>query len=734
MHGNRSCEPMHVTEAFLKKYKLPMVKISAGKEYTSLGELIQLLKLLFKQVAESTIEEEAEGVVLYFEAELDGKREILSLCKLKTLEYRLYRKMREKLKTMIAKGKQVAEQMGSYKKESEKLCRGYETPKPLAYYFEVAEIAFRFIAANMSIARSLGLTNRFLDFLNVIRSCKEKGVEPKADHFKKILEAKNTLSDDSDLGDEGKDEEDEKPRDKSRRTSEEEEQKITTHGQGEKSKNKRKSRKGTEESVEDGEEECKLDKTKQTVKNYDGKAFQQLVIITPPLYLDGGLIPKIQEKVGVKEIKTKWPQENSTSQGRSVVLMHEFPEILSDEEIKDTTVFLVAGFTKDVQKSTLKKLGSLTGLGREELTSFSNAEISFIESSDKQKLLESLWMDYERFSKEVLQTLPKNYQELQLTKADKIITEVEFALEKLDKLQVNIREQTNEKESKIEKKGRGSKKNVLVFIFVGLPGMGKTRYVISLTKLLEEKDCGVTTICSDKVRRALMDEFLERNPKANHQHAFDKSSRHAKTRFFENVEQVLDKVNSYSQDTHAIILDKNHPPNIIQDTIQFFHKLKFKTRFNIKTVIVTPHCVNSFITDDNHYPFSLSFLLKCIQRATARTEHETLVGDARKMAVVLIGFFNMYRGFKFTEANFLVMGADLHVSLPFTKEEEEQEKMIHKALAKPLDKLVHRLRGFDADQDKLTAFIDTMNTIEVDLKDPETELVHQTSLENVESA
>ena len=65
---------------------------------------------VFKDVAKSEIAQEEEGNVLYFvkrpvsaKAASDGSQsEVLSLCKLKTLEYRLFRKMREKLRNFYA--------------------------------------------------------------------------------------------------------------------------------------------------------------------------------------------------------------------------------------------------------------------------------------------------------------------------------------------------------------------------------------------------------------------------------------------------------------------------------------------------------------------------------------------------------------------------------------------------------------------------------------------------------
>ena len=66
----------------------------------------------FKLVAKSPIADDEEGNVLYFiqkdknSEDLD-KQEVLSLAKLKTLEYRLFRKMREKLRGFFAVDKKT---------------------------------------------------------------------------------------------------------------------------------------------------------------------------------------------------------------------------------------------------------------------------------------------------------------------------------------------------------------------------------------------------------------------------------------------------------------------------------------------------------------------------------------------------------------------------------------------------------------------------------------------------
>jgi|DEB0MinimDraft_12_1074336.scaffolds.fasta_scaffold60082_1 uncharacterized protein (DUF2225 family) len=59
----------------------------------------------FKDVAKSTIAQDEEGNVLYFvkkAKDANDRDHVLSLAKLKTLEYRLFRKMREKWRNFFS--------------------------------------------------------------------------------------------------------------------------------------------------------------------------------------------------------------------------------------------------------------------------------------------------------------------------------------------------------------------------------------------------------------------------------------------------------------------------------------------------------------------------------------------------------------------------------------------------------------------------------------------------------
>ena len=69
------------------------------------------MEITFKNVAKSPIADDEEGNVIYFiEKEKNSEdltnQKTLSLAKLKTLEYRLFRKMREKLRGFYANSKE----------------------------------------------------------------------------------------------------------------------------------------------------------------------------------------------------------------------------------------------------------------------------------------------------------------------------------------------------------------------------------------------------------------------------------------------------------------------------------------------------------------------------------------------------------------------------------------------------------------------------------------------------
>jgi hypothetical protein len=65
-----------------------------------------------------------------------SKDKVLSLSKLKTLEYRVFRKMREKLRNYFKSGsaKPPSSVVKAFRKEMNELLEGNSLPKPIGFY------------------------------------------------------------------------------------------------------------------------------------------------------------------------------------------------------------------------------------------------------------------------------------------------------------------------------------------------------------------------------------------------------------------------------------------------------------------------------------------------------------------------------------------------------------------------------------------------------------------------
>ena len=148
--------------------------------YSDFNTMCDALCKVFKDVAKSEIAEEEEGNVLYFLKRPKDKSqpsEILSLAKLKTLEYRLFRKMREKLRNFHAKeeknsrakkGEAVsirtpAQMVSKFTSEAKELSDEHELPRSLDYYIALFKTAFAFIKEDPTIRTDL-LNNEYVTF------------------------------------------------------------------------------------------------------------------------------------------------------------------------------------------------------------------------------------------------------------------------------------------------------------------------------------------------------------------------------------------------------------------------------------------------------------------------------------------------------------------------------------------------------------------------------------------
>lgn len=81
------------------------------------------------------------------------------------------------------------------------------------------------------------------------------------------------------------------------------------------------------------------------------------------------------------------------------------------------------------------------------------------------------------------------------------------------------------------------------------------------------------------------------------------------------LEKKLDKDND---STSFVFIDKNHPPNGIDKSIRQIKTL-IPLNFIPRIVAIIPKCQSNFQLDAEHfYPFSLTFMINCLQRVQTR--------------------------------------------------------------------------------------------------------------------
>ena len=101
--GDSICETMEYTKKLFNKYGLKLVNVTYVGMVNNLQDFYHELENTYLLVLRASVDEEGEGNVVYISScDKDGHHEeVISLAKLKTFEYRVLRKLREKLKTFF---------------------------------------------------------------------------------------------------------------------------------------------------------------------------------------------------------------------------------------------------------------------------------------------------------------------------------------------------------------------------------------------------------------------------------------------------------------------------------------------------------------------------------------------------------------------------------------------------------------------------------------------------------
>jgi hypothetical protein len=104
--------------------------------------------------------------------------------------------------------------------------------------------------------------------------------------------------------------------------------------------------------------------------------------------------------------------------------------------------------------------------------------------------------------------------------------------------------------------------------------MGKTYFIDqSLKPYAKSQNTSLEIISSDKLRRALVDRYLQEYPGRSEEEAMSNTASSTSKKFMNKIVDELRRgIEQNTNKKQIIYLDKNHPPNIIQKTTDTIRK------------------------------------------------------------------------------------------------------------------------------------------------------------------
>ena len=707
---NDSCDSsIPVLEAFdkFKEFKLDVVPYEYIGIAESFDELCEKLKNLYVRIAESSIIDEEEGSVIYlsrtyashFDSDNEYRKEdkILSLCKLKTWEYRVYRKLREKIKNnLLDKNFNVVNRrkISQFFEELRTMLQGFNLPMPFQFYYKVAETAFEFANYYKDKFKNennedgiFDLHGSYIDFIETIHSIVDDTVNLKS----RIISQNNIMTYD------------------------------------------------------------------YLIRNaLKQKKIIEIIIFAPPCYLTQNFLKEISNKFQIEILNSFIEENNYANIDKDIVIyhinMHNFRNVLKLPENKFIFAF---GLNPDEIKVSEKNL--INNMSNASFISYNKNKslLPFIKVGDKENERKELFKYFENESGKYISNLeskfPKQikvYNKFEEEKISEYLNEINDKInnlkEKIKNLNINeenIQKQTFyvntanliehsngkhdkknihhskyyesdlislyeehinpyenlkerfmkelENKMKIEKEKSDlmtesgtNIKRVIVLIPMTIPGNGKTFFINQLKALIEKYNIEFYSIGSDLIRRKIMDDMMRKNRRMTEKEAFEKSGRPAGFKFEEELVNVFDEIFRNKSIRNSIIyIDKNHPPNAINRSTEPIRKYLEKNadtsfKLDLQFVALIPDCINNFEFGEkakSFIPFSISYFIQCYLRVKHRMDHPTLNGDTKNLIVIFGIFISNFINVSLKQDN-IIMFQKLSraIKLPFTDEIEEE--------------------------------------------------------------
>jgi hypothetical protein len=659
-----------------RKYGLECVDSKLIGEYDKLSEFYKTLEQIYKKIASESLEEGEEGSVLYFvknfgmrsdnidraerrlfrneECEYDeqeliqelSNQQTVSLCKLKTLEYRILRKLREKIKK-IDQERNTKSLYDEFLTEVLELKDNYELPQPLEYYKTLAKEALEKAAHYKEVKG--GVQNRYITFLEHIKS----GASLDGIFIDKV--------------------------------------------------------------------------------DYTPVCDLSVVLCTPPLMYNETELKELCYDLGLSGVDKRWKDLSKEKIGDEKIKLHYLVDLpKTSDSFHKNALLVFVGYSERWVEDTVERAKIMDAQTVETLkktTKSYSREYNPLRlnrtNSQYHPLIKHLQTNFEDYilvseekpdHKTLLQLIRSKLQHISGSDFIPPIPEESKvfdiqALQEEEKVPIPISLPILPETKPVLK----DHDMTYVIIPMGIPGMGKSNLISSFREIVEELGCTMDVVSSDVVRQECMKEYMEKNPTAKFDQAFDKTRNAAKMKFDAEIRRSLDK----DSDHHVLFIDKNHPPNAIKGTLELLSKFcPYGRKLRIAALI--PECKDNIVISGHNnyvseYPFSYEFLTQCLLRVKDRVMHETLQGTIEKKFEVIFFMFKMYKNVLFSD--YIGNGFHSLISVPFTYEgnigiTEELKDLINSVIlsrlsgkgepVESLDELVRyvtqtefRLRTFD---------------------------------------
>lgn len=593
------CVPIEKAIEVFCSFGLNMVSIESIGIFKDWTDLSRSLESLYRRISESSIVDEEEGSVIYLSScksmresveDKEEEEEVLSLCKLKTLEYRVYRKLREKLTNHIIRNKDDRFKINQFFDEVRNLITDYTLPMPLDFYYKFAETAFDFIKyvpfeiIPENLEENDGcLRQVYLDFVEIVLSMIDETMNL----------VTQSVSDDCILNkqklllNEGKNEKkDDFPRkfieiyaffppfsENFEKIEEEIRRRlrISIGNQG--------FSLGNQNKLEIQNEKIVFNiihwhSFKNIRKRHENQFF---IFMTDDCFdLKSSSFNKSIESIYKKSLNPQY---------KTYITDTSLRKFFKSTEIEDITKVMKEYYMNSLQfkSSSIQylteymyfQIGSFEEKAIEDMITWVIEKYEYVSQEKFMKNNESDWGLIKNERK-----LNDSSHQHKNIRPSRISYEYKGYFDYIDTYNLHrnpfesVKKEYLQEINKMKKRNKSkskvnlNEKLLVVLVPMTLPGTGKTTFVNSLREIMNDLKIQFFSISSDAIRADLMSTLRVKNRKMTREEAFSQTGKYAGREFEKQLKYIIDLYLDGRNDKGVLYIDKNHPPNAISRTME----------------------------------------------------------------------------------------------------------------------------------------------------------------------